>query len=160
MTQPAAGHPATYPNPTRVASIFLLFLLSACSEPFIVMAGEELVGAVKDAPPDWTSHNEVDIVQIETRPSEPYSVNVWMAGIGPDIYIATGSDDTNWTEHLAENPDIRIRIDGDIFELEATKVTDNRERRTVVGAYVEKYDLDPEDNWVLDDGQIFRLDRR
>jgi hypothetical protein len=159
MTHPAAGHPAIRPTVIRVMSLSLLFLLSGCSEPFIVMSGESLAGDVVDPPTDWTPLNDVEIVQLETRPSDPYSVNIWMVGLGSDVYVATGSDDTNWTEYIDEDTDVRLRVEGRIYELEAFELTDNREKRTVAAAYVEKYGLDAEDNWVLD-GQVFRLDRR
>lgn len=159
MTHLAAGHPAIRPTPVRVMSLVLLFLASGCSEPFIVMSGKGLSGTVTDAPPSWSAFEDVDVVQLETRPSDPYSVNIWMVAIGKDIYVATGADDTNWSVNIAEDPDVRLRIKGDIFELEADKVTDDREHRAVAAAYVKKYDLDEEDNWVLH-GQVFRLDRR
>jgi hypothetical protein len=159
MTHLATGHTAIHPTPVRVMSLVLLLLASGCSEPFIVMSGKALSGTVKDAPPSWSAFEDVDVVQLETRPSDPYSVNIWMVAIGKDIFIATGGDDTNWSAHIAENPDVRLRIKGDIFELEADKVTDDREHRAVAAAYVKKYDLDEDDNWVLH-GQVFRLDRR
>ena len=159
MTHPAAGLPATRPTPNRVMSLFLLCLLAGCSEPFIVMSGGALSGTVLDPPVDWTAFADVDVVQIETRPADPYSVNIWMAAIERDIYIATGADDTNWSAHLDADPDVRLRIGTEIFELEAARVLDNREKRAVASVYVDKYGLDADDNWVLD-GQVFRLDRR
>jgi hypothetical protein len=152
-------HPAIHPKLTWVTPMLLLVLAAGCAEPFIVMSGKALSGTVRDAPVDWSEHKDVEIVQIETRPSDPYSVNIWMVGIGSDVYIATGADDTNWTEHVAEDPDVRLRIRDEIFELEAARVIDDREKRAVVAAYVKKYDLNPDDNWVMD-GQVFRLDRR
>ena len=134
--------------------------LMGCAEPFIVVSGDELSGVVTDVPSDWSAVRDVQVIQIETRPDEPYSVNIWMAAIGPDLYIATGEDDTNWTEHLAQNRDIRARIKRDIYELEAYAVTQSAERERVVAEYVRKYDdLDEGDSWVVR-GQVFRLDRR
>ena len=139
--------------------IFSLALMG-CAEPFIVVSGGELSGSVTDVPVDWSTVRDIQVIQIETRRGEPYSVNIWMATIGPDLYIATGENDTNWTEHLAENRDIRARIEGVIYELEASPVVQAAERDLVVGEYVRKYDdLDMGDNWVMR-GQIFRLDRR
>ena len=159
MTHPAVGHPANHSTIIRIMSLSLIFLLGGCSEPFIVMSGEALSGDAIDPPTDWTPLNDVEIVQLETHPSDPYSVNIWMVGLGSDIYVATGSDDTNWTEYIDEDTDVRLRVEGQIYELEATELTDTREKRTVAAAYVEKYGLDAEDNWVMD-GQVFRLDRR
>lgn len=159
MTYPASGHQATITACRWFALSTLILFTAGCAEPFIVMSGGVLSGPVEDAPVDWTELNQVEIAQLETNPSEPYSVNIWLAGIGSNIYVATGDDDTNWTVHIADNPDVRLRIDGTIYELEAEKVSDSAEKQTVIAAYVEKYPLDEEDNWVQD-GQVFRLDRR
>lgn len=147
----------------RLSLSLLIFsltgLLAGCDEPFIVMPGDALQGTLTDPPADWTALNEVGIVQLETRAGDPYSVNIWMAGLGPDIYVATGDDATEWSGHIDIDPDVRLRIGTDLYELEATRVTDNREQHAVATAYASKYELDPDDNWVLD-GQVFRLDRR
>jgi hypothetical protein len=158
MTHLTGPHPESS-SLRRVLPLLSLLLLCGCSEPFIVLAGDRLEGEVKDPPTDWTDLNAVEVVQLETHPEEPYSVNIWMVGIGPDIYVATGPDETNWTVNIAENADVRLRVDGTVYELEATRVSDTRERLGVADAYVEKYGLNPEDNWVQD-GQVFRLDRR
>ncbi len=156
MTQSTAGKPIVDP---AWFLLFLLLALGGCAEPFIVLSGSTLSGDIVDPPPSWADFSDVQIVQLETRPADPYSVNIWMAAIGPDIYIATGSDDTNWTEFIDAASDVRIRIDTRVYELEANRVTDPAERARVATEYVRKYDLDAEDNWVMD-GQVFRLDRR
>lgn len=134
-------------------------LLGACAEPFIVFAGGKLEGPETDPPADWSELTRVDTVQLETQPSDPYSVNIWSVGIGPDAYIATGEDGTNWTEHIADNADVRLRIEGKVYALHAVGVTDPQERHRVSQAYLDKYGTDPDDSWVTR-GQIFRLDRR
>jgi hypothetical protein len=158
MTQLAAGLPATGLPGSR-ATLVLLLALAGCAEPFIVMSGGALSGTVVDPPPDWTEVGAVDVVQLEVQPADPYSVNIWSVARGADIYVATGDDDTNWTVMIEEDPDVRLRIGTQIYELEARRVGDSREKRAVAAEYVSKYDLDAEDNWVLD-GQVFRLDRR
>ena len=140
--------------------ISLTMLLSGCDEPFIVMPGGELSGEVAELPDDWTSLNEVEIVQIETRPEEPYSVNVWMIARGPYVYIATGEDDTRWTRHIDVNPAIRLRIEGKIYELRASRVENQNEKISIGEEYTKKYGVDDDDdNWV-DNGQLFRLEPR
>ncbi len=135
--------------------------LTGCAEPFIVFAGDALSGEVSDPPVDWTALNEEEIIQLETRPSDPYSVNIWMVGSGPDLYVATSDGDTNWTKNIDDNPDVRVRIRGVIYELEASRVTDLDEKLRIGQEYVRKYDVDEDedDNWVQN-GQLFRLDRR
>jgi len=163
MTQPIADQQATRSIGQRFYAGLLLLLLCpflvGCDEPFIVMSGAALAGEVSDPPVDWTASNEVEIIQLEVQPDDPYSINIWMAGIGPDIYVATGDDDTAWSAMLAVDPDVRIRIEGTIYELRASKIGEGAEKRAVASEYVAKYGLDEDDNWVLD-GQVFRLDRR
>jgi hypothetical protein len=144
----------------RIAlSLATLLLLAGCEEPFIVFAGGELTGEVVPAPEDWSSIEQIDTVQLETQPDDPYSVNIWVAAVGADLYVATGADGTSWSEHIAEGNAVRVRAETEIFELEAYQVFDASERARVAKAYVDKYDLDETDNWVMK-GMIFRLDRR
>lgn len=133
--------------------------LSGCAEPFIVMAGGQLSGEVTDPPADWSEFNDEEIIQLEARPEDPYSVNIWMIASGPDLYVATGDDPTRWSRILDENPDVRVRIRGLIYELEAHRVDDVVEKTAIGNEYVSKYDVDDDDNWV-EEGQLFRLDRR
>lgn len=134
-------------------------LLAGCDEPFIVLSGGALSGEVVPPPADWSFMDDVEVVQLETRPEDPYSVNIWAVALGPDLYIATGEDGTNWTKILETDRDVRLRADDKIYELRATPVVDPDERAAVAAAYVHKYDVDSDDNWVAV-GQVFRLDRR
>jgi hypothetical protein len=142
-----------------VSGLICALLISACGDPFIVIPGGKLSGAVTPAPADWSMVHGVETIQVETRPGKPYSINIWGAGIGGDLYIATSPDGTTWTEFIAGNPQVRVRIDEQLFELTAVKVTDTDEQRRVSERYAEKYELEGDDNWVAD-GMIFRLDRR
>ncbi len=91
--------------------------------------------------------------------ANPYSINIWGAGLGPDLYVATGVDGTTWTEFIDRDPRVRFRVGEAIYELTAVRVDDAREKSQVAAAYVAKYALDPQDNWV-NEGMVMRLDRR
>ncbi len=133
--------------------------LMGCSEPFITLPGDQLAGEVADAPAQWTGIADVKVMQLETRADDPYSVNVWLAALGPNLYLATGENGTNWTVYLQQDRHVRLRIEGIIYLLEAVAVTDPAERERVAREYVRKYEVDVGDNWVIK-GQVFRLDRR
>ncbi len=138
---------------TLVATLFV-----SCGDPLAVIPGGELSGQMQTPPPDWTDVPKV--IQVETRPSDPYSINIWSVGIGQDLYIATGADGTTWSEFIDTDSKVRARIGSSLYELNATSVNDPQERSVVVDAYLSKYkDLDSEDNWV-ETGLMFRLDRR
>jgi hypothetical protein len=143
----------------RVVLAVWIVLLAGCAEPFIVFAGGSLSGNVELPPVDWAVADEEDVVQLETRPSDPYSINIWAVVLGPHLYVATSEDGTRWTEHLADSRDVRLRVKDVIYELEAVAVTAPEERAAVAQEYVDKYDVDEDDNWVAA-GKIYRLDRR
>lgn len=143
----------------NVAFAAVLLLLVGCAEPFIVFAGGELSGEVREPPDDWSGLRDEATFQLETRPDKPYSVNVWAVGIGHDVYIGTGPGGTRWSEHLAADPRVRLRVGETLYALVAVPVADPEERTRVARAYGEKYDMDRDENW-LKDALVFRLDRR
>jgi hypothetical protein len=137
--------------------VILATLLVSCSEPRSMIPGGQLSGEVFSTPLTWVDVPET--IQVETRPSDPYSINIWGVGIGQHLYIATSDSGTTWSDFINTDSDIRARIGFSLYELSATSITDPVERSRVAAAYVSKYELDKDDNWV-DVGLIFRLDRR
>ena len=133
--------------------------LAGCSEPFIVFAGGELSGEPGAPPDDWSLLRDEETFQLETRPADPYSVNIWAVGIGPDVYIGTGPGGTRWSAYIEDDPQVRLRVGTTVYPLLAAPVTDSQERRRVARAYGEKYDMDRDQNW-LEDALVYRLDRR
>lgn len=136
-----------------------LVCLAGCSEPFIVFAGGELSGEERTPPDDWSELHDEETFQLETRPDDPYSINIWAVGIGDDAYIGTGPGGTNWSEHIMRDPRVRLRVEDTVYPLLAQPVEDVTERRRVAQAYAEKYGMDRDQNW-LEDALVFRLDRR
>lgn len=149
-----------------------VLVLAACSEPFGPFSGGELTGRRAAPPARWS--DVPDVVQLEVRPSDPYSVNVWSVGIGADLYVAT-REEGDWVAHLQSDAGVRLRMDGAVYALRAAAVRDAAERRRVVEAYLRKYAVDEDDGFIqrarrrrflerLDslfaDGFFFRLDRR
>ncbi len=130
--------------------------LAACSEPFVTIPGGELAGQPRDPPEQW--HDVPDTIQLETRPEDPYSINIWSVGLGADLYVATSGGGTLWTGHLESDNSVRVRLQDHIYSLTASPVLDQVERDRVVRAYAEKYEVDPGDGWVVE-GLIMRLDR-
>jgi len=154
-----AVHLRTRPTSPALCGMLFMLFLAGCSEPFIVFAGQRLSGEESAPPADWSALETIDTMQLETRPDNPYSVNVWAVGIGPDLYIGTGPDGTRWSRHLDEDRNVRFRVEGQVYALRAYPVTEPDERRRVAEAYVAKYDLDASENWVMG-ALVYRLDRR
>jgi hypothetical protein len=136
----------------------LLLMLGGCSEPFIVFPGKALSGEEREPPADWSALADIDTLQLETRPDDPYSINLWAVGIGPDLYVGTGAEGTRWSEYVQADPRVRFRVEDAVYALVAKPVFEAEERRRVADAYVDKYELDSDGDWVTD-ALVFRLDR-
>ena len=136
--------------------LLCIMTLAACSEPFVTIPGGELGGRSLEPPVEWS---EVpDTIQMEMRPADPYSINIWSVGVGSDLYVATSADGTTWTGFLEADNSVRVRLHDEIYSLEASEVRNAAERDRVAAAYAEKYEVDPGDGWVIR-GMIIRLDR-
>src|SRR5262245_48646293 len=109
-------------------SLLLAILLSACSGgPLPFMAGGKLDGDVKPTPASFAFAKDAGTIQLETRPEDPYSVNVAGAIVGDGLYVSAGDNRANWVENMETNPLVRARIEGDVYELKARRVTDSKE---------------------------------
>jgi len=143
----------------RVLFVFLLTVLVGCGDPVMILPGGALKGVETPVPADWSSVADVKTIQVEFRPSDPYSHNIWGVGLGTDLYIATSAKGTRWTPFVAQDPHVRVRIGDSLYDLTAVPVTDAAERTRVADAYSLKYNIKADDNWVTG-ALIFRLDRR
>lgn len=143
---------------TSVFASMALLILVGCSEPLVMIPGGKLSGVVSSAPLIWSAVPET--IQVEMQPKKPYSINIWAIGAAEGLYIATSDRGTRWSKILESgDTDVRVRFGTTIYELKAAKVTETEERERVNQAYIAKYDLDKEGDWV-ETGRIFRLDRR
>jgi len=140
----------------RLALLFLGLGWLACGEPsFFVVAGGELAGTVDKQPVgDWGFTDAVDIVQLETRPDEPYSIHIYGVGSGGVFYIASqgwrlgvgSGSDARWVAHIADDPRVRLRVAETLYELEAARVENEVELARVQTLYHQKYGTEA-DEW-------------
>ena len=127
--------------------------------PSCSFRGGELGGATAPAPSDWTFTDEVNAAQLETRPEDPYSVNIWAVGIGPLLYIHAGSNRSRWVENMEANPDVRVRVEDKLYDLRASRVEGQDEFTRFSDAYEEKYGTRPRNEDVTE-AYLFRLGAR
>ena len=80
-----------------------------------------------------------EIVQLETNPADPYSVNLWIIGEEDRLYVFAGDNETKWVKHIVENPNVRLKLGGSIYELRAQRVTDADEFEWFAKAWDQKY---------------------
>ena len=140
------------------AGPFAIACLLGCG-PILLLPGGELSGPVEAVPADWSFSDEVSTVQVETRPSDPYSINIWAVALGPHLYIHAGANRSRWVENLLVDPLVRVRIAGKIYPLTATRVEDAAEFATFAGAYKKKYGTRPRNENVAE-VYLYRLGAR
>ena len=139
----------------QLVFILITVMLAACSDPIVMIPGSSLSGEVKSKPEVWAS--VPGTIQLETRPTDPYSVNIWTVTIGADLYVATRT--AKWMNYIEADPAVRIRIHSDVYELKAHIVDDAAEMQRLAKQYHKIHDVDETESW-LDDATAYRLDRR
>ena len=147
--------------------IALMLALAGCG-PLGPLSGGALRGPVHAQPVvDWSFTADVETVQLQTNPADPHSVNTWCVGIGGRLYVPTSMirgpkspEERDWVKNVAADPAVRIRIDGDVYERIAIRVSDAAEYDAVRAALEQKYALDPADRDPEREIWIFRLEAR
>ncbi len=94
---------------TKFRNLFLALLLlgtTACSEPFLYFSGGRLSGAEAPLTELPTSSG---VMQIETLPSDPYSVNIGFVLLDGELYIDPALD-RQWYQNILVDPAVRIRF--------------------------------------------------
>ena len=133
--------------------------LFGCSEPVGLFAGGELSGRTAPVPANW--ENVPDTVQLEARPADPYSVNLWAVHVGSAIYVAGDEEGKRWIRLVRADREVRLRIGDAVYALAAAEVDDAEERRRVTDAFAAKYgDDDGEGADFMANDAIFRLQPR
>lgn len=124
-------------------ALFMLVLsLSGCGGPVLMIPGGALSGEVVTTPVEDWSFVDSTFLDLETRPDDPYSVELNYFVVDGQLYIDP-AEGREWFEHLRADPLVRVRFDGKIYPL----------RAVLVGQPGELDDFDP-------DRFIYRLDSR
>jgi hypothetical protein len=111
----------------RLLVLSCLLALAGCEGPTALFPGGALTGSVEPVPDDFGFARDAGTVQLETRPEDPYSVNIACSVVGDALYISAGSNRAQWVENMEADPRVRMRIKGDLYELRAERVTDAAE---------------------------------
>ena len=104
-----------------LVAVALLLCSAGCGGPFLVFPGGALRGEVVSRPgSDW-SFLDTRFVELETRPSDPYSVQLNYIVKDGELYIDP-SEGKTWLEHIRADRRVRARFGSRIYELEAVLV--------------------------------------
>ena len=127
-----------------------------CNGPFVVIPGGRLDGDAKPVPSDWSFAGDYGTIQLETSSEDPYSVNIAYTVIAGRIYINAGDTETQWVKNIATNPQVRMRMDGALYQLRAERVSDAVEIAAFGKAWTDQSTF-RRDPTTLDEVWIYRL---
>jgi hypothetical protein len=93
----------------------------ACGGPLLMLPGGELSGPVVTEPVDDWSFASDAFIDLETRPDDPYSVQLNYVVRDGNLYIDP-AEGRNWLEHIRADSRVRVRLGGRVYPLEAVLV--------------------------------------
>ena len=93
-----------------------------CGGPTGLLPGGALSGEPAATPSDWRFAGDAGTIQLETNPEEPYSVNLAFTVMDGLLYINAGGTETQWAKNIARNPDVKLRLDGRLYDLRAERL--------------------------------------
>lgn len=110
------------------AALFLgATLLGACGGPLGFIPGGRLDGTTVPVDLSWSGLGDSGIAEIETNPGDPYSVTIAYTVVDGQLYVNAGNREKRWAKNTVDYPDVRLRIDGEIYDLRAIRVEDPAE---------------------------------
>ena len=144
---------------TVLPALLLSVLLAGCNGPFVLLPGGPLEGEATAVPIDWSFTEGVDTVQLETHPSDPYSVNIWVVALDDHLYVHAGTNRSAWVENLEADPNARMKIEDSIYELGSSRVESQALFDRFSDAYEKKYGRRP-GNESATEAYLFQLGAR
>jgi hypothetical protein len=125
------GEPVMRMVEVRVLATLLLLACGGGPTELIPGAFALPGGALSGEPATARSWSEVvqesGVLDLETRPADPYSVRVGFVMKGGAIYVDPAAE-RQWNVNIKADPAVRVRIDGRVYEATAVPVSDPTER--------------------------------
>ncbi len=105
----------------RAALPLLTALGLGCGGPFGMLPGGALRGEVVSEPvTDWSFASDW-FVDLETRPDDPYSVELNYFVRDGKLYLDP-AEGRRWLDHIREDPRVRVRFGGRVYPAVAVLV--------------------------------------
>jgi hypothetical protein len=119
--------------------------LLGCLGPSDRTPGLRLRGeVVESVPADWSFTKKVREIELEAHTAFllRHSVTIWCGDLDGALYVGARAPETKrWTRLVGRDPDVRLRIDGRIYEVTLSAVEDPDLTERVRHAYSVKYAL-------------------
>lgn len=107
-----------------------------CRTPGLWLKGDVAAAPVAD----WSFTDSIPTIKIQTQTPFllPYSVAIWSATYNGNLYI-TSYRGRRWVEDIVSYPQVRLKIDGKLYDRTLSMVTDPAEKAAVLQAKGKKY---------------------
>ena len=126
-----------------VGVLAVVLVIAACGGPLGPIPGGRLSGEVWSEPvSDWSFASEYRFLALETRPDDPYSVELNFFVRDGQLFVDP-AEGRRWFDHLRADPNVRARLGDTVYRLHAV----------LVGRPGEVEGFDPE-------RYVYRLDSR
>jgi len=108
----------------------------SCRTPGLWLRGELVTAPVTD----WSFTDNIQTVKIQTQTPLllPYSVAIWCASYNGNLYV-TSYRGRRWVEDVIQDPHVRVKIDGRLYDRAVSLVSDPAEKAAVLQAKGKKY---------------------
>ena len=94
--------------------------------------------------PDWSSVEKV--IELEIRPLKPWSLSIWAVVVDGELYSPSAfGARRRWPAVVLQDPRVRVRTNGQIYERMLERVTDPDLKRRVGQAVAARYGFNAEE---------------
>jgi hypothetical protein len=99
-------------------------------------------GEVAAPPADWSFASDDQTLELELPAEVGLAITTWLVVEGGALYVPCGvAESKSWPHAVVRDGNVRVRIDGKIYELRATRVDDPATLARVVPLLAAKYDV-------------------
>ncbi len=96
------------------------------TDPWAQLPGKRITGEeVTERIEDWSFMEPSTRVILEVRPSDPYSLYIRAYQHKGVLYLNSISPENRWTQFLLEDPNLRLKVENEIYKVRATRVEDS-----------------------------------
>ena len=126
--------------------VALSVAVGACVPPSDSRPGLWLSGAASEPPSNWSftdAHREIAL-EVSTPYLLAHSVTIWCVSLEGQLYLAARNpEDKRWPRWVERDPNVRLLIDGRLYEARLVRIDADEEVEPVSATYTVKYDLSP-----------------
>ena len=120
-----------------VAAVVYGFVAPIARAPGVRLGGTETA-----APSDWRTVNDEIEMELKVGGFPPFVVTIWFVGTEQGL-ITSSAGDGYWGGRTRADPNGRVRIGDEVYEVGAEEVVDPKERGQMVDAFLDKYPYYP-----------------